>query len=106
MDAKLAQRPIKLVLGREQMFGPVGSRPNTSQRIKLAASSDGKLLLQQHDSTCYTSLISDWFEDAPGQTEILYTTESLSTSHPAVELNLAMCTWMRAPSEATGSCTL
>jgi xanthine dehydrogenase YagR molybdenum-binding subunit len=103
MAAKVAQRPVKLVLGREQMFGPVGSRPNTSQRIKLAASSDGKLLLQQHDSTCYTSLISDWVEDAAGQTEILYNSESLSTSHPVVELNLGMGTWMRAPGEATGS---
>jgi xanthine dehydrogenase YagR molybdenum-binding subunit len=103
MAAKVAQRPVKLVLGREQMFGPVGSRPNTSQRIKLAASADGKLLLQQHDSTCYTSLISDWVEDAAGQTEILYNSESLSTSHPVVELNLGMGTWMRAPGEATGS---
>jgi xanthine dehydrogenase YagR molybdenum-binding subunit len=103
MAAKVAQRPVKLVLGREQMFGPVGSRPNTSQRIKLAASSDGKLLLQQHDSTCYTSLISDWTESAAGPTALLYDSESLSTSQPLVELNLGMGTWMRAPGEATGS---
>ncbi len=103
MAAKVAQRPVKLVLGREQMFGPVGSRPNTYQHIKLAASSDGKLLLQQHDSTCYTSLISDWVESAAGQTALLYDSESLSTSHNVVELNLGMGTWMRAPGEATGS---
>jgi xanthine dehydrogenase YagR molybdenum-binding subunit len=103
MAAKVAQRPVKLALGREQMFGPVGSRPNTSQRIKLAASSDGKLLLQQHDSTCYTSLISDWTESATGLTQLLYDSESLSTSQPLVELNLGMGTWMRAPGEATGS---
>ena len=101
--AKVAQRPVKLVLGRDQMFGPVGSRPNTYQHIKLAASSDGKLLLQQHDSTCYTSLISDWVESAAGQTALLYDSESLSTSHNVVELNLGMGTWMRAPGEATGS---
>jgi xanthine dehydrogenase YagR molybdenum-binding subunit len=103
MAAKVAQRPVKLVLGREQMFGPVGSRPNTSQHIKLAASSDGKLLLQQHDSTCYTSLMSDWTETAADQTTLLYDSESLSTSHPLVELNLGMGTWQRAPGEATGS---
>ncbi len=103
LAAKVAQRPVKLVLGREQMFGPVGSRPNTYQHIKLAASSDGKLLLQQHDSTCYTSLISDWVESAAGQTTLLYDSESLSTSHNVVELNLGMGTWMRAPGEATGS---
>ncbi len=103
MAAKVAERPVKLVLEREQMFGPVGSRPNTSQRIKLAAASDGKLLLQQHDSTCYTSLISDWVEDAADQTTLLYDSESLSTSHRVVELNLGMGTWQRAPGEATGS---
>ena len=103
MAAKVAQRPVKLVLDRTQMFGPVGSRPNTSQHIKLAASSDGKLLLQQHDSTCYTSFISDWVESAAAQTTLLYDSESLSTSHLVVPLNLGMGTWMRAPGEATGS---
>ena len=103
MAAKVAQRPVKLVLGREQMFGPVGSRPNTSQHIKLAASSDGKLLLVQHDSTCYTSLISDWIESAAASTSLLYDSESLITSHDLVDLNLGMGTWMRAPGEATGS---
>ena len=81
MAAKVAQRPVKLVLGRDQMFGPVGSRPNTSQHIKLAASSDGKLLLQQHDSTCYTSLMSDWIETAAAATTLLYDSESLTTAH-------------------------
>jgi xanthine dehydrogenase YagR molybdenum-binding subunit len=103
MAAKVAQRPVKLVLGREQMFGPVGSRPNTHQHIKLAASADGKLLLTQHDSTCYTSLISDWTEGATGQTQLLYDSESLSVSQPLVDLNLGPGTWMRAPGEATGS---
>jgi xanthine dehydrogenase YagR molybdenum-binding subunit len=103
MAAKVAQRPVKLVLGRDQMFGPVGSRPNTSQHIKLAASSDGKLLLQQHDSTCYTSLMSDWIETAAAATTLLYDSESLTTTHTLVDMNLGMGTWMRAPGEATGS---
>jgi xanthine dehydrogenase YagR molybdenum-binding subunit len=106
MAAKVAQRPVKLVLGRDQMFGPVGSRPNTYQRVKLAASADGKLLLTQHDSTCYTSLMSDWIEGCTGQTQLLYDSESLSVSQPLVDLNLGMGTWMRAPGEATGSVAL
>ncbi|WP_348269117.1 xanthine dehydrogenase family protein molybdopterin-binding subunit [Edaphobacter sp. DSM 109919] len=106
MAAKVAQRPVKLVLDRDQMFGPVGSRPNTRQHIKLAASSDGKLLLQQHDSTCYTSFISDWVESAANPTTLLYDSESLSVSHLVVPLNLGMGTWMRAPGEATNSVAL
>jgi len=103
MAAKVAQRPVKLVLGREQMFGPVGSRPNTLQHIKLAASADGKLLLQQHDSTCYVSFISEWIESAANPTTLLYDSESLIVSHRVVDLNLGMGTWQRAPGEATGS---
>jgi len=103
MAAKVAQRPVKLALGREQMFGPVGSRPNTYQHIKLAASADGKLLLQQHDSTCFTSLMSDWIESAAAATALLYDSESLTTTHNLVDMNLGMGTWMRAPGEATGS---
>ena len=103
MAAKVAQRPVKLVLGREQMFGPVGSRPNTLQHIKLAASADGKLLLQQHDSTCYASFISEWIESAANPTTLLYDSESLIVNHRVVDLNLGMGTWQRAPGEATGS---
>ena len=44
MAAKIVNRPVKLVLGREQMFGPVGGRPSTINKIKLSAGADGKLL--------------------------------------------------------------
>lgn len=103
MAAKVAGRPVKLVLGREQMFGPVGARPNTLQHIKLAADKDGKLLLQHHESICYTSFIQDWVEGAANPTTLLYASESLHTEHKVVPLNLGMGTWMRAPGEATGS---
>ena len=103
MAAKVAGRPVKIALDRGQMFGPVGSRPNTLQHIKLAAAKDGKLLLQQHESICYTSFIQDWVEGAANPTTLLYASESLSADHKVVPLNLGMGTWMRAPGEATGS---
>ena len=106
MAAKVVQRPVKISIGRDQMFGPVGSRPNTQQHIKLAASSDGKLLVTQHDSICYVSTFADWVEGAANQTNFLYDSESLSTSHRVVELNLGLGTWMRAPGEATGTVAL
>jgi xanthine dehydrogenase YagR molybdenum-binding subunit len=36
--AKVTGKPVKLVLEREQMFGPVGGRPSTVNKIKLGAS--------------------------------------------------------------------
>ncbi|MGN6389155.1 MAG: xanthine dehydrogenase family protein molybdopterin-binding subunit, partial [Burkholderiaceae bacterium] len=41
MAAKQAGRPVKLVLERPQMFGPVGCRPNTEQNLLVAADRDG-----------------------------------------------------------------
>ncbi len=103
MASKVVQKPVKISIGRDQMFGPVGSRPNTMQKIKLAASSDGKLLVTQHDVLMYTSMFNDFVEGAANQTAFLYNSESLSTSHRLVELNLGSGTWMRAPGEATGT---
>ena len=37
MAAKVVSRPVKLVLTRRQMFGPVGGRPQTEQHVILGA---------------------------------------------------------------------
>ena len=49
MASKVVGKPVKLVLGRDQMFGPVGCRPTTVNHIRLGATSDGKLTAMQHD---------------------------------------------------------
>src|ERR1041385_6993817 len=51
MASKVAGRPVKLVLRRRQMFGPVGGRARTVQRITLGASRDGTLTAIRHLST-------------------------------------------------------
>ena len=43
MAARLVGRPVKLVLRREQMFGPVGHRAPTRQTLQLGADRDGAL---------------------------------------------------------------
>jgi len=40
MAARQVNRPVKLVVERPQMFGPVGWRPRTRQTITAGASSD------------------------------------------------------------------
>lgn len=103
MAARMVQRPVKIAIPREQMFGPVGSRPNTRQHIRLAASADGRLLATQHDVLMYTSKLADFVEGAANQTQLLYNSETLSISHRVVEMNLGMGTFQRAPGEATGT---
>jgi xanthine dehydrogenase YagR molybdenum-binding subunit len=106
MAAKVTSRPVKLVLEREQMFGPVGGRPSTINRIKLGASADGKLLGMQHDVVMNASVMEDFVEHAEGPTKNLYMSESNSVSAKVVDVNLGISTFMRAPGEAPGTAVL
>ncbi len=103
MAAKQVNRPVKLVMDRTQMFGPVGARPGTVQKIKLGATADGKLLAVQHHVTLNTSVMEDFLEPSAFQTRYLYSSESNATSHRLVEMNLGVSTFQRAPGEASGT---
>ncbi len=103
MASKQVNRPVKLVVDRTQMFGPVGARPATVQKIKLGATADGKLLAVQHDVTLNTSVMEDFTEPAAMQTRYMYASESNATSHRLVEMNLGVSTFQRAPGEAPGT---
>lgn len=106
MAAQKLGRPVKLVLDRSQMFGPVGARPHTEQTIHLAADADGRLTAVRHDVLSHTSAMEDWTETSALVTRTLYATDHLSTSHRLVKLNLGVPTFTRAPGEATGSFAL
>ena len=106
MAAKVTGKPVKLVLDREQMFGPVGGRPSTVNKIKLGAAADGKLLAMQHDVVLNASVIEDFVEHAEGPTKSLYMSEANSVTTKVVEVNLGVSTFMRAPGEAPGTAVL
>ena len=106
MAAKVVNRPVKIVLDRDQMFGPVGYRPCTVNKIKLAASSDGKLLAMQHDVVMTTSVMEDFTEHSASPTKSLYASPANSISEKLVDLNLGIGTFMRAPGESSGTAVL
>lgn len=106
MAAKVTGKPVKLVLEREQMFGPVGGRPSTVNKIKLGASADGKLLAMQQDVMMNASVMEDFTEHSAGPAKNLYMSESNSVTEKVVEVNLGVSTFMRAPGEAPGTAVL
>jgi xanthine dehydrogenase YagR molybdenum-binding subunit len=106
MAAKEVGRPVKLLLTRRQMFGPVGGRPHTIQRLTLGARRDGSLTAIQHQSTSHTSRLEDWVEPAAVQTRMLYACDNLQTAHRLVALDLGTPTFQRAPGHATGTFAL
>lgn len=106
MAAKQVNRPVKLVLERPQMFGPVGARPETSQHLVLAAKRDGTLTAIQHNVYSHTSTFEDFTEPSSKQTRMLYASEAISTTQRLVPLTLGTPTFQRAPGEATGTFAL
>ena len=103
MAARFVKRPVKLVLDRPQMFGPVGARPQTYQHLTLGAGRDGKLTAIRHEVLAHTSYIEDYLESSAFPTRVMYACPNVSTMHRLVQLNLGTPTYARAPGVATGT---
>ncbi|MBV9629418.1 MAG: xanthine dehydrogenase family protein molybdopterin-binding subunit [Xanthobacteraceae bacterium] len=106
MAARLVGRPVKLVLGREQMYGPVGHRSATRQTMRIGADRDGTLTAIAHHAKISTSTFDDFYEPAADASHPLYASPAIATSHEAVRLDIGTPLFMRAPGEATGSIVL
>jgi len=104
--AKMLDKPVRLVVTRPQMFGPVGYRPNTEQHVKLGATKDGVLTAMSHTSYSTTSMLEDWTETCCEISRILYDVPNQVTAHRLVKLNIGNPTFMRAPGAITGSFAL
>ncbi|MBS1815684.1 MAG: xanthine dehydrogenase family protein molybdopterin-binding subunit [Acidobacteria bacterium] len=103
MAAKVVGKPVKLVLDRQQMFGPVGYRPRTVQKIKLGVDGDGKFVAIKHDVIMSTARVEDFVEPSAKQTDMLYACKNISTSHKMVDMDIGVGTFQRAPGEASGT---
>ena len=106
MAARAIQRPVKLVLTRRQMYGPVGARPQTEQKLALGAMKDGTLTAVRHDVVSHTSRFEDFSETSAMVSRILYDSPNIETSHRLVKLDVGTPTYQRAPGEATGTFAL
>ena len=106
MASQSFKKPVKIVLTRRQMFGPVGGRPQTHQRITLGAKSDGTLTAIRHLTTSHTSFIEDFLEPSGIVTRMLYAVPNLESTHRLLKLNVGTPTYQRAPGEATGTFSL
>jgi len=106
MAARLVGRPVKLVLRREQMFGPVGHRAPTRQTLHLGADADGQLTALIHHARTATSTFDDFIEPAANASHSLYASPAIRTTHDAVRIDTGTPLFMRAPGEAPGSAAL
>jgi xanthine dehydrogenase YagR molybdenum-binding subunit len=100
--ARNLNRPVKLVLTRDMMFQSVGHRPRTQQRVRIGASSDGKLVSLMHDSLNHTSILDDYSEGCSEATAYSYSTPNLRATSALVRRNVGTPTSMRGPGAVPG----
>jgi xanthine dehydrogenase YagR molybdenum-binding subunit len=106
MAAKVVGRPVQLSIWRPQMWGSVGYRPATVQRLALGAAHDGRLVSQIHEVRSQTSMFDEFVEPSGVITTMQYASPALKVTHRLVRLNYSTPTYMRAPGESSGSFAL
>ncbi len=106
LAARLVERPVKLVLCREHMYGAVSHRGQTRQDLRIGADADGRLTALGHHTRTVSSMFDDFFEPASNTSQSVYAARAIATSHDAVRVHSGTPGFMRAPGEATGSIAL
>ncbi len=100
--AREMQAPVKLVMQREHMYGGVGHRSPTVQRVALAAEQDGQLTAYIHQGRSQTSIMNSFVEPFTLPSHHMYAAENRQYEQDFVRLNTQNPTFMRAPGEVTG----
>ncbi|MGH8100642.1 MAG: xanthine dehydrogenase family protein molybdopterin-binding subunit, partial [Chthoniobacterales bacterium] len=100
--ARQLGKPVKLVLSRRMMFQSVGHRPRTQQRVRLGASSDGKLVSLQHDYVNHQAMLDGYHEDCGEATAFHYGVPNLRVYFGRARRNVGSPTAMRGPGAVPG----
>ncbi|QJD98968.1 xanthine dehydrogenase family protein molybdopterin-binding subunit [Massilia forsythiae] len=101
MAAQKLKRSVRVVLTRQQMFS-FGHRPETWQKLKLAAGQDGKLQGIYHEAVHETSRLEDYVEVVVNWSGQLYACENIELGYKLVAQDRYSPIDMRAPGAAHG----
>jgi xanthine dehydrogenase YagR molybdenum-binding subunit len=104
--ARLAKRPVRMVLSREGVFRVVGGRSPTEQRVALGADADGRLTALIHEGVTVKTPHNAMPEPFILPTRSAYSSKNIRLDVQKVELDMLGNTFMRAPGEAVGTVAL
>ncbi|WP_421695958.1 xanthine dehydrogenase family protein molybdopterin-binding subunit [Aestuariivirga sp.] len=106
LAARMMCRPVKLMLPRDEMFGPTGHRGATRQRIRIGIDKDARMTVLDHEALATTSTFDDFVEPAANASQGIYAAGALRSSHYGVRIDTGTPGPVRAPGEAPGSAAL
>lgn len=101
MGSLQLKRSVRVVLTRQQMF-TFGHRPETWQRVALAAEADGSLTAVMHEAVAETSRFEDYVEVIVNWSGQLYHCDNVKLDYRVVPLDQYTPMDMRAPGAAHG----
>lgn len=104
--ARLAGRPVRIVLSREGVYRVVGGRSPTEQRVALGADAEGRLTAILHRGLAPKTPHSPMPEPFILPTQSTYASQTLALEVRTCYLDAVANTFMRAPGEAVGTVAL
>ena len=106
LAAKVVKRPVKLALTRQMMFNSVGLRQRNVQKIRLAATKDGKLTALSHETTTHGAINEEFIEGCGDVSKVMYAVPNSRIAYRITPMNVIVPTFTRAPGKSTGSFAL
>jgi xanthine dehydrogenase YagR molybdenum-binding subunit len=104
--ARVAGRPVRLVLSREGVYRIVGGRTLTEQRVAIGAQQDGKFDALIHTGVVAMSPHNNMPEPFIMATRCLYAARAFRLEVDTTRVDMAANTFMRAPGDAVGTFAL
>jgi xanthine dehydrogenase YagR molybdenum-binding subunit len=104
--AKLADRPVRVVLSREGVYRMVGGRTTTEQRVAIGADASGHIQSLIHTGTAAMTTHNDCPEQFTFPARHLYTAPSYKIGQQVADMDMIANTFMRAPGESIGTFAL
>src|SRR5436190_20375107 len=84
------------------MFQSVGHRARTQQRVRLGATSDGKLVSLQHDYVYHRSMLDAHHEDCGEATAFQYSVPNFRVTFGRARRNIGSAADLRGPGAVPG----
>jgi len=101
--ARLAGRPLRLMLSRDGVYRMVGGRSPTEQRVAIGADAEGRFTAILHSGYSIMPSYGACPEQYTLCTRALYRSKSFEIVQRHLDLDIVPNTFMRAPGEAIGT---
>jgi len=104
--ARIAKRPVRIMLSREGVFRIVGGRTTTEQRVALGGKADGTLSALIHTGIAAMTAHNNCPEQFTFPARHLYAADAIKVSQAVADMDVIANTFMRAPGESVGTFAL